>query len=345
MKAAQYHGPQQITLENLPEPTCGEGEALVAMRACGICGTDVKTYMRGHPLIPPGSVLGHEVAGVITESRHAGFAVGERVVVAPYVPCLSCTMCQRGHYSLCEHLFESSMDPGGFAETVRVPRRIADQALLKIPNHLDFMTASLTEPLACALHGIEALPLRSGQSLLIMGDGPMGLLQAVLGKVLGASPVILSGVTPLRLDFARKVADRVIDVSKQNLADELRSLIPAGPENIVVSVGSTPVVQEALQLVGKGGAVNVFAGMPKDAALSLPLNRIHYDEVRILGTFGFGPQHFRRALEILGQNAAIFSEMFTHTVMLEAIEPALQAASRFEGIKGVVISGSQEDRL
>jgi L-iditol 2-dehydrogenase len=338
MKAAQYHGPQQITLEDLPVPVCGDGEVLVAMKACGICGTDVKTYVRGHPLIPPGSVLGHEVAGSVIESRHAAFAVGDRVAVAPYVPCLSCTMCQRGHYSLCENLFEASMQPGGFAEVVLVPQRIVEQALLKIPDTLDYITAALTEPLACSLHGLEALPLRAGQSLLIMGDGPMGLMQAALGKALGAAPVILSGMTPLRLDFARKVADVVIDVSTQSLADMLKALIPAGPEAVMASVGSVALVEEALRLVGKGGAVNVFAGMPKDAALSLPLNRIHYDEVRIVGTFGFGPQHFRRALDILAQNAALFQGLFTHTVRLDAIEPALQAASRFEGIKGVVVT-------
>ncbi|MCB9452813.1 MAG: alcohol dehydrogenase catalytic domain-containing protein [Anaerolineaceae bacterium] len=321
----------------MPEPICNDGEVLVAMRACGICGTDVKTYVRGHPLIPPGSVLGHEVAGVVVESRRPDFATGDRVVAAPYAPCLSCEACRQGHYSLCEDLFESSMDPGGFAEMVRIPRRIADQALFKLPDNLDFMTASLTEPLACCIHGLEALDLRAGQSLLIMGDGPMGLLQAVLGKALGASPVILSGITPHRLGFARKVADVVIDVSTQNLVDELKLHTPYGPEKIIVSVGNADVVQEALELVAKGGAVNIFAGMPKDAMLTLPVNRIHYDEIRILGTFGFGPQHFRQALDVLAQNDNVLKDMFTHTTSLDSIEDALQASSRYEGIKGVVL--------
>lgn len=337
MKAARYHGPRSITIESLPEPICGDGEVLLTMKACGICGTDVKTYIRGHPLIPPGSVLGHEVAGVVVETQHPDFAIGDRVVVAPYAPCLSCEACRRGHYSLCENLFESSMDPGGFAEMVRVPRRIADQALFKLPDHLDFMTASLTEPLACCIHGLEALDLRAGQSLLIMGDGPMGLLQAVLGKALGASPVILSGITPHRLDFARQVADVVIDVSAQNLTSELNHRTPYGPEQIIVSVGNADVVQEALQLVAKGGAVNIFAGMPKDAMLTLPVNRIHYDEIRILGTFGFGPQHFRQALDVLTQSDNALKDMFTHTASLDGIEDALQASSRYEGIKGVVL--------
>ncbi|MBZ0279030.1 MAG: alcohol dehydrogenase catalytic domain-containing protein [Anaerolineae bacterium] len=338
MKAARYHGPGSITVENVPEPVCGDGGVLLTMKACGICGTDVKTFVRGHPLIPPGSVLGHEVAGIVVETQHPDFAVGDRVVAAPYAPCLSCDMCRRGLYSLCEHLFESSMEPGGFAETVHIPRRIADQAMFRLPNHLDYETASLTEPLACCFHGLEALGLQAGQSLLIMGDGPMGLLQAVLGKALGASPVILSGITPHRLSFAQQIADVVIDVSKQTLADELRKHIPSGPEKVVVSVGSAAVVEEALRLVAKGGAVNLFAGMPKDAMLSLPINRIHYDEIQILGTFGFGPPHFKSALDVLAQSGSTLKGIFTHTVHLDTIEAALQAASRYEGIKGVVVA-------
>jgi L-iditol 2-dehydrogenase len=337
MKAARYQGPRSIAVESLSEPPCGDGEVLLEMKACGICGTDVKTYVRGHPLIPPGSVLGHEVAGVVVESRHPDFKPGDRVVAAPYAPCLTCSMCRRHLFSLCENLFESSIEPGGFAEFVRVRKRVADQALIKLPAHLDYMTASLTEPLACCFHGLEALDLQAGQSLLIMGDGPMGLLQAALGKTLGASPVILGGITPHRLDFAQQFADIVIDVSKQELAETLKKHVSDGPEKIIVSVGSAEVVQDALQLVAKGGTVNIFAGMPKDAALMLPVKRIHYDEIRVVGTFGFGPQHFRQAVDILGRRGTDLTGMFTHAVTLDEIEAALQAASRYEGIKGVVI--------
>lgn len=340
MKVARYQGPRNITVESLPEPICGDGEVLLEMKACGICGTDVKTYVRGHPLIPPGSVLGHEVAGVVVESRHPNFRPGDRVVAAPYAPCLTCGMCRRHLFSLCENLFESSIEPGGFAEFVLVRKRVADQAMVKLPDELDYMTASLAEPLACCLHGLEALDLQAGQSLLVMGDGPMGLLQAALGKALHASPVILSGITPRRLELAHQFADTVIDVSGQDLADTLKKHVLDGPENIIVSVGSTEVMQDALQLVAKGGAVNIFAGMPRDATLMLPVNRIHYDEVRIVGTFGFGPQHFRKAAHILSKRETDLTGMFTHAVSLDEIETALQAASRYEGIKGIVVPRS-----
>ncbi len=338
MKAVRYYSPGKVAVQDLPPPQIKHGEVLVAMKACGICGTDVKTFVRGHPLIPPGSVLGHEVAGVVTATEHPNFNIGDRVVVAPYAPCLQCTNCQRGHFSLCENLFESSLDPGGFAEVIRVPRRIADQVLFKIPDDLDFDTAALTEPLACCIHGLEALHFQHNQSLLVIGDGPMGLLQAAVGKALGASPVILCGMTPNRLAFAAQVADHIIDSSKQDLAATLHDLLPAGPENVLVSVGSVDLVRQALELVGKGGAVNIFAGMPKDATFAMPIYRVHYDEVKVVGTFGFGPQHFRRALDLLTSGTLSLAGFVTQKVHLDGVEAALQAASRYEEIKVVAIT-------
>ncbi|MBK8021049.1 MAG: alcohol dehydrogenase catalytic domain-containing protein [Chloroflexi bacterium] len=336
MKAVRYLGPRSVAVESLPEPVCGEGEVVIAMKACGVCGTDVKTYVRGHPLIPPGSVLGHEVSGVVLESRHPNFQAGDRVVAAPYAPCLACSACRRGHYSLCENLWESGMDPGGFAEIIRIPQRIADQAMFKLPDHLDFATAALTEPLACCFHGMEALDLQAGQSLLVMGDGPMGLLQAALGKALGAAPIVLTGTIAHRLAFAAQVADVVIDVSKESLADALKVHLPKGPEKVMVSVGDAGVAKEALEIVAKGGAVNLFAGMPKDASLTLPINRIHYDEVAIVGTFGFGPPHFKKALDVLISGTPPMSGLFTHTAGLDDVGATLEAASRYEVIKAVI---------
>jgi L-iditol 2-dehydrogenase len=336
MKALKYYGPGKVGIEELQQPDITDGEVLVAVEACGICGTDIKTYIRGHPMIPAGVVLGHEVAGVVTATEHPDFQVGDRVAAAPYAPCLSCAMCQQGHFSLCENLFESSMSPGGFSELVRIPKRIADQALLKVPDNLDLAMASLAEPLACCIHGLEAIDLQAGQSLLVIGDGPMGILQAALGKAIGAAPVILSGMTPNRLKFATQVADLVIDASKENLVDILKEQLPGGPQKVIVSVGNVDVAQESLPLVARGGAINIFAGMPKHAVLSVSASHIHYNEIKLLGTFGFGPQHFRKALEFLASDKLPIAGLFTSTVKLEGIEEALKAASRYEGIKTLV---------
>ena len=274
MKAFRYYGPRDVKLEDIPVPEIGEDEVLVAVKASGICGTDVKTYLRGHPKIPPGVVLGHEVAGVVEVSQHQKFKAGDRVVVAPYASCFKCTTCQRGHYSLCENLFEAYMDPGGFAEFVRVPKRIVEKGTLIIPDNLDFSFAALTEPLACCVHGLEALDIQKGQSLLIVGDGPMGLLQAALGRHLGASPVILSGITSDRLLVAQELADIVIDTAKNSVSEEIFSISPKGIDKVIVSVGEVSVAQASLPLIRKGGAINLFAGMPKDSQIYEKSKRI-----------------------------------------------------------------------
>ncbi len=336
MKAFRYYGPGQAAVEEIPVPTIGPDEILVDIQACGICGTDVKTYLRGHAKIPPGAVLGHEMAGIITASNSPKFSPGQRVVVAPYAPCLTCETCQRGHYSLCDNLFTTFPEPGGFAETLRVPKRIVEQGVFPIPEGLDTITATLTEPLACCLHGLEAINVQAGQSLLIIGDGPMGLLQAILGKEMGADPVILSGATPHRLAYARQIADIVVDASTTDLAAVIGYVAPGGVDKIMLSVANEGIIQSAFPLLRKGGAINLFAGMPGDSIVTLPTNRIHYDEITVTGTFGFWPEHFERALALLASGTLIAPGFITGTVGLEGVEEALKAAGGYEGIKTIV---------
>ena len=336
MKAFKYYGPGQAQVEEIPTLTIGPDEILVDIQACGICGTDVKTYLRGHAKIPPGAVLGHEMAGIITASNSPRFSPGQRVVVAPYAPCLTCETCQRGYHSLCDNLFTAFPEPGGFAETLRVPKRIVEQGVFPIPDGLDTITATLTEPLACCLHGLEAFDVQARQSLLIIGDGPMGLLQAMLGKEMGADPVILSGATPHRLAYAHQGADVVVDASTTDLAAVIAESAPGGVDKIMLSVASKKLIQAALPLLRKGGAINLFAGMPGDSTVALPTNRIHYDEIAVKGTFGFWPEHFERALALLASGTLIAPGFVTATVTLDHVETAMKAAGGYEGIKTVV---------
>ncbi|HLU83147.1 MAG TPA: alcohol dehydrogenase catalytic domain-containing protein, partial [Trueperaceae bacterium] len=294
MKAARYLGPGQLAIEEIDVPAVGDGDVLVKMRACGVCGTDVKTYLRGHPMIQPGSVLGHEVAGEVVESRHPRFGVGQRVALGPYAPCGECSACSRGHPSLCSNLGRAFAEPGGFAEYLRVPRALADQVMHVLPDTMSYELAALTEPLACCVHGLEALQLQQGGSLLIIGDGPMGLMQAAIAGTFGAGRVIVAGATPHRLAYAARLADTVIDVTQTVLEERVAELLPDGPDAVMVSVASLPALDQAMNLVAKGGTINVFAGMPKGETFPLDLKRVHYDEVRVVGTFGYGPADFSR---------------------------------------------------
>src|SRR5690606_8909936 len=230
MKAARYLGPGSLAIEDVPVPTIADGEVLVRVRACGVCGTDVKTYVRGHARIRPGSVLGHEVAGEVVESRHPRFAAGQRVALGPYAPCGRCASCRRGRYSLCSDLGAAFAEPGGFAEYVKVPERLADLVMFAIPDSMSFELASLAEPLACCVHGLEALDLPEGGSLLVIGDGPMGLMQAAIAPAFGAGRVVVAGATPHRLAHAAGFVHATVDVTATPLVEAARELFPDGPD-------------------------------------------------------------------------------------------------------------------
>ncbi|MEI7848534.1 MAG: alcohol dehydrogenase catalytic domain-containing protein [Chloroflexota bacterium] len=337
MKALRYYGPGDIRIEETPMPVIGKGEVLVRVHAAGVCATDVKTFQRGHPKIQPGSVIGHEISGVITQVLDApGWIVGDRVTVAPYAPCLECDQCKRKQYSTCDHLMDQGIDPGGFAEYVRVPSRIVSQCLIRISDEVPLRLAAITEPLACCIHGLEVLALKPDDTLLIIGDGAMGLIQALLAKKKGIGKIILAGMIPKRLVIAREFADIVIDANSQDTAVELFKAAPGGANKVIVSVGNIQVAENAINYVSKGGTINIYAGMPKDQMMSVNPYRIHYDEVQLLGTFGFSPDHFRQAAENLLPLKNDIEKVLSGSVALEDIKTALTNTAEFRGIKYLV---------
>lgn len=339
MKALRYLAPGTVKVDELPRPEIGVNEILIEVQACGVCATDAKTFRRGHPLIPPGSVLGHEVSGTIAAvgDQVCGWEIGTPVVVAPYSPCGECIYCQRGQLTLCNRLHEARIDPGGFSEFIRVPQRLVEEGMLELPDGVTFVEATLTEPTACCFHGLEALNIEPGYSLLIIGDGPMGILQAEVAQFLGAEPILMSGLTPHRLARGSLVADVTIDVSREDIQDVVqRTTGGNGVDRIIVSVGDATVGETALPLVVRGGAINLFAGMPRNARVSLDPGRIHYDQVHLLGTFGFAPSHFRQAVDAIAVHDVNVDGIITDVVPLEAVQATLSAAAEYKGIKTVV---------
>jgi L-iditol 2-dehydrogenase len=341
MKLWRYIGPQQLKLEEGDAPHPGSGQVVIRITACGVCATDLKTFARGHPLIPVGAVLGHEIVGVIAElgADVAGWQIGDRVAVAPYLGCGECYFCQRGHFSLCEKLYEAFIEPGGFAEFARVPARLVQRGMFKLNADVDDATGALFEPLACCIHGLSTINLTARDSLLIIGDGTMGLLQAELARHIGAKPIIVSGVTPTRLERAKRAADAVIDPRATNLVEEVKRLTNGyGVDKVMLSVADTRLVADALQCVARGGIVNIFAGLPSKESLTLSSFRIHYDEVRVLGTFGFGPADFRRAVELVNARALDLAGIVTRTVRFDNLLDAFQNTSIEHDIKSVMVT-------
>jgi len=344
VKSLKYHGPGSLQLEESSVPKVSSGEVLLRVNACGICATDVKTFLRGHPKIKPGSALGHEISGTVVEAPDSKtWAAGMQVTVAPYVACGKCTQCQRRRYSLCSNLFNDLVDPGGFSEFVRVPRRLAAEGMIALPVSLPAGASCFAEPVACCLHALSGIQVKAGESLVVIGDGVMGLLQAQIGRLLGAKPIFLSGMTPERLTMAAGIADLVVDARNNDVAAVvLRETAGEGADKVLVSVADVRAAQVAMKLVRKGGAVNLFAGMPSGATLEVDMNRIHYDELVLTGSFGFGPEEFRSAVEMISNGTLDVMRLVTSFVPLEQTVSAIEKLSQQQGIKTIVVCGKAE---
>ena len=343
MKALRYFGPGKAEIEEIDRPTPQAGEILIRTVACGVCATDVKTVRRGHPKIKPGTVIGHEVSGVILDANGvAGWRAGDRVAAAPYAPCGACRSCQRGQFTLCDRLMEEAFNPGGFAEYIALPPRIVQKGLFKVPASLSMELAALAEPLGCCLHALQVMDIQPHDRLLIIGDGPMGLMQAEAARALGVGQIILSGTIPMRLERAARTAEAVIDASREDVAARLQQLWPAGADMVLVSVGDAAVAESAFRYVHKGGTINLFAGLPRDTQISVDPYQIHYNEVRLLGSFGLAPQHFQQAIELMANGKVNMEGIVTATVPISGVIDAINNVAEFRGIKSIVKFGEED---
>src|SRR5947209_5358718 len=275
MLAAMFYAPLDVRMERRPIPQPEVGEVLLKVVAATTCGTDVKTYLRGHPLLfrktPAG--FGHEVAGFVAAIGPGvtQCAEGDAIVIANSAPCLQCFYCRRGRFSLCENLLLLN---GAYAEYLLVPERIVRQNLYQLAAGTSFVAAALTEPLACALHGIDASAIAQGDTVAILGSGPLGLLLAAAAKLQGAY-VIITGHGEQRLALARHFgADVVIDVSAMAPQEQCEAVRKEtgdsrGADVVIEAVGTPETWELATSMARPGGLVNFFGGCAAGTQVSL----------------------------------------------------------------------------
>ncbi len=342
MTAALLYGQRDVRIEQVALPPLHHGEVLLQIMAALTCGTDLKVYRRGYHarMITPPAVFGHEFSGVVREMG-AGVEhihAGDRVVALNSAPCGKCFYCQKNQPSLCEDLLFLN---GAYAEFVIIPARIVRQNLLPMPPHLSFRDAALTEPLACVVRGIEVLDLQPGDTLAVLGAGPIGLLFLLLAKHYGAR-VIMIGRRTERLDTARRLgADHVIDAAStedvvaavQDATDDQR-----GADCVVEAVGSSDSWTDALGMVRPGGVINLFGGCPDGTTIPLDARRMHYEEISIRPTFHHTPATTRRALELLGDGIMHADELIDRSATLQKLPAVLRAMhDRQAGIKTAIL--------
>ena len=328
MRAAVTTAPGVIRLEQRPRPGCGPGELLLRVRGCGLCGSDL-AKIRAPSRLP--AVLGHEVVGEVVQAGEgvSRFQTGERVVVGHHVPCFACHYCRRGSVSMCRAFKESNLDPGGFAEYVRVPRENVQHATFRVPADVPDAVAAFTEPLACCLRAIRRTGLGAGDTVLVVGLGAIGGLLVQLAVRAGAR-VLGTDLLPGRRELARSLGAAAV-VPPDALPGTLESLTERrGADCVMLTVGAPAVVRGAIGWVRDGGAVHLFVG---EGEGPLPVGEIYHRELTLTATYSASPADLAEAFELIVAGAVRVAELCSHRLPLERLEEAARLMERREALK------------
>ena len=302
MMAAVLYGKEHLQVEPVAVPTIDRGDILVRVKVALTCGTDVKVFRRGYHarMIVPPAVFGHELAGDVVAVGEGvnRFAVGQRVVAANSAPCDTCYFCRRGLENLCEDLLFNN---GAYAEYIRIPARIVQSNTYEIPASVAYSDAALVEPLACVVRGFEETRPREGDTLAIIGLGPIGLMFVKLAKLRGCR-VIAVGRRRTQLDRAASLgADELIIGSEgSDPVKQIRSLTHGrGVDVAIEAVGKPSTWHWAVNSLRRGGTVNFFGGCPNDSQVSLDTSLLHYSEITCKASFHHTPTYVRKAMDLV----------------------------------------------
>ena len=341
MKSIQYYGPQNIKYEDVMVKPPEDGEIVVKIISALTCGTDVKTYRRGHPVliknIPSG--FGHEFAGIVDKVGRGvtKFKSGDRVVCANSAPCGNCFYCRRGEYNLCENL---DLLNGAYAQYITVPARIVEKNTLILPENLSFDKAAFCEPLANVVHGVERTGIKEGDTVGIIGIGPIGLMFARLAKLKGAR-VIAAGRNPIKLKLADEFAhaDEIVDLKKypnpekifMNFTEENKGLDIA-----VECVGLPEIWERIFSFVRPGGTVHFFGGCKSGSTVTFDTTKMHYGDIRLMSVFHHTPEYFRKALDYIASGEVEVEKLITGTLVLKDVEFAMKEHIEGRAVKFLI---------
>jgi len=345
MKAAVLQDIGKIDIVDAETPKCDPAGLVIKVGACAVCGTDVKVYHYGHKHIVPPRITGHELAGEIVEvgSQVKGFKPGDRVAVAPAVPCGECRYCLAGMQSMCDNLIAIGYQcDGGFAEFMAVPPvAVRNGCVNSIPQGVSFEEAALAEPLACTINAAELTRTGIGQTVVVVGAGPIGCLHVMVSKSVGATRTIMIDISQERLDMSKIAgADLYVNSRKVDPIKAVRDATGGHGANVVITACSVGKVQEqALEMAAKRGYVNFFGGLPKDNPyIKFNSNLLHYGEFYCVGTHGSAPRHNALALSLIGAKKINTAGLITHRLPISKLLEGLEITEKAKGLR-VIIAG------
>lgn len=338
MKKVMFYGPKDIRIEDAPIPQPAYGEIVVRNKVALTCGTDVKTYMRGYPGDIPPYGFGHEASGVVYAVGEGvtRFRVGDRVVCHNSAPCQSCFYCKKGIHSMCDDIL---WNMGAFAQYQCIPRRIVEQNTFRLPDDMSHETAALTEPLACVTYGVEQVGVSLGDTVVVNGAGPIGLMYVALLTRKGAR-VIATDLSDARLAVAKRLgAAETVNASQGDTVALVRALTEEGRgcDIAIEATGYPEVWEKNIRIARKGGRVLLFGGTKEGTQLVADANLVHYSQLTIMGLYHTTPVYVRTAFELL-KNGVIRAEDFvSESYPLAQIEDAILAHSKGQCIKNKIV--------
>jgi len=338
MRAVVYLGPEQIELRRVPIPDPATGELLVKVRAATTCGTDVKTYRRGHPKFPPPFTFGHEFAGDVI---HVGggvetFHEGMRVTANVFAECGECFYCQRGQGNLCVNLVYNF---GAFAEYMILPASIVRRTTFEIPAPIPYAHAALLEPLVTVVHGWHKLAVQAGETVAILGaGGAISLMFIQLLRRAGAGDVIAIGHSPRRLEVARALgATHLLNAHERDTIATVKELTHGfGPDVVIECAGAKATWETSVEIVRRGGRVLWFGGLPGGTRVELDAARVHYGEIDLLNMHGGTAQDACEALDLISSGVINPAPILNGELPLEQVETALKKMIGGEAVKFVI---------
>jgi L-iditol 2-dehydrogenase len=328
MTAAVLYGKEDVQIETVDVPEIGRGDVLVRVRAALTCGTDVKVFRRGYHarMIVPPALFGHELGGDIVAMGKdvRGFKMGQRVVAANSAPCGSCFYCERNQENLCEDLLFNN---GAYAEYIRIPERIVRRNMYEVPDHVSYQDAALVEPLACVLRGLEESGVRPGDTVAVIGLGPIGMMFVRLAKTVCDARVIAIGRRPQQLLRASRMGadETVLNCDGADVVGPVHEMTGGrGADVVIEAVGLPEVWQLAIKLLRRGGVVNFFGGCPDGTNLSLDTNLLHYSELTCKASFHHTPALIRKALDLVSRGYVGAKDFVNHSEPLTNLLQVMQ---------------------
>ena len=324
MNAAVLYGREDVKIERVDIPTLADDEILVRVAVALTCGTDLKVWKQGSHarMIQPPALFGHELAGVVEAKGSAvngEMRQGMRVVPANSAPCGVCFFCRKDQPNLCEDLLFNN---GAYAEYIRIPGRIVRQNTVEIPDHVSFQDAAMAEPLACVLRGIHEMHIQPGETVVVIGCGPIGLkfIRVLSNRKVR---VIAIGKRKSQTAAAKRLgAVAAFDVAEiENPLSQVRELTEGGrgADAVIEAVGVPATWHWALQMVRKGGRVNLFAGCPQGSEMRIDPAALHYSEITIMSTFHHTPRFIREAVDTIARGEIRSSDFITGEVPLSEL--------------------------